>query len=211
MSVTNPYKFWQAVFSKQVFSSVSPQPAFVISQFRQVACSWWKPYSPCLLENSSPPPARLLRQGKGPLNYVEVNSRQWQRDMVAGAPNGPLWRNSEFMRRRVSYLVDSSRGVLPCEPFDSPYVRGTSDLPPGPQPSTVRRRQNYGKQIAGVCGFCFQASLMSCSCDDGGTNRFGMFSVVWHSVDFRRLSLPCMWILKRSILRWAVTRHVWRQ
>ncbi len=103
-----------------------------------------------------PPPDRLLRQGKGPLNYDEVNSRRWQRDTVAGAPNGPLWRNSEFMRHRVSYLVDSSQGVLPCEPFDSLYICGTfSDLPPCPQPSMRIYWQNYAKRMAGICGFCF--------------------------------------------------------
>lgn len=181
MSVTKPYKSWQTVFfSKQVFSSVSPQPAFVTSQFRQVACSWWKPYSHCLLEHGSPPPARPLRQGKGPLNYVEVNSRRWQRDTVAGAPNAPLWRNSGFMRRRVSYLVDSSRGALPYEPFDSLYICGTffPDLPPCPQPSMVRYWQNYAKRIAGSCGFYFQASFVSCSWDAEGINPLGMHFVV---------------------------------
>lgn len=142
MSVTNPYKFWQTAFFLSQ-TGIFHSSAFVISQSRQVARSWWKPYSHCLLEYSSPPPARLLRQGKRPLNYIEVNSRRWQRDTVAEAPNGPLCRTNEFMRPKVSYLVDSSRGVLPCEPFDSLCVCGTlSDLPPRPQPFTVRYRQN---------------------------------------------------------------------
>ncbi|KAL7395707.1 hypothetical protein ABVT39_021641 [Epinephelus coioides] len=146
---------------------------------RQVARSRWKPYSHCVLTLCSPPPARPLRQGKGLLNYVEVNSQRWQRDTVAGAPNGPLWRNSALMRRRVSYLVDSSQGELPCEPFDSLYACGIfPDLPPCPQPSMVRYWQNYAKRIATSCGFRFQALLMSCSCDADGINPRGMFSVV---------------------------------
>lgn len=80
------------------------------------------------------------------------------------------------MRRRVSYLVDSSRGALPCEPFDSPYAcRTFSDLPPRPQPSMVRHCQNYAKRIASSCGFRFQALFMSCSWDAGGINPLGMF------------------------------------
>ncbi|KAI4819742.1 hypothetical protein KUCAC02_004978, partial [Chaenocephalus aceratus] len=43
-------------------------------------------------------PARPLRQREASLNYVEVNSRRWQRDTVAGPENGALWRTGEFMR-----------------------------------------------------------------------------------------------------------------
>ncbi len=111
---------------------------------------------PACLEHNSPPPARPLRQGNGLLNYVKVNSRRWQWDTVAGAPNRPLWSNSEFMRRRVSYLVDSSQGALPCEPVDSPYVcRTFSDLPPRARPSVVRYWQNWVKWSDDICGFCY--------------------------------------------------------
>lgn len=41
----------------------------------------------------------------------------------------------------------------------------------------------------GICGFCFQAFFVSCSCDGDGTNPLGMFFVVWHSVHFRLLTV----------------------
>lgn len=86
---------------------------------RQVACSWWKPYSQSVLEQHSAPPVQRLHQGEPLLNYVEVYSRWWQWDMVTGVPNGPLWSNSPFMGCTVSYVVDSYQWTLV---FDFMYL-----------------------------------------------------------------------------------------
>lgn len=173
----NPINSDKLPFS-QVFPSIRPQPAFVISQSRQVACSWWKPYSRRLLDCRPPPPVCLLRQGKGPLNYMEVNSRRWQWDTVAGAPNGPLCRTNEFMKPKVSYLVDSSRGELPREPFDSRSVCGTFWFTSSSStPSWCDTGRTNAKQISSFFGSFFQRRRSwrrGC-----GINLEECFFVVW--------------------------------
>lgn len=142
----------------------------------------------------------------------EANSRRWQRDTVAGGggrgmgAGGTKWTSLEFTRRRVSYLVDSSRGALPREPFDSsarPLASFRPDLPPGPQPPplTVRCWQEVRKERPAVVGFSFRRLLPSHSGGAGGIDpqRSLFISFIWWCNTAFMVSLACMRILQKSM------------
>lgn len=69
----------------------------------------------------------------------------------------------------------------------------------------VRYWQKCEKQIAGICGFCSQASIMSCSCDDNEINPQGMFScgvTLWWFP-----TVDCLWHACESLGRVVCGEH----
>lgn len=69
----------------------------------------------------------------------------------------------------------------------------------------VRYLQKCVKQIAGICGFRSQASIMSCSCNDNEINPQGMFFCGLTLWSF--LAVDCLWRACESLRRVVCGEH----